>query len=75
MIHVLGGGPLKVPVSTPKSSALFMEQEVERLLAALAVSERERSSERTGRIRAEQALRVARATVRVTVLTFRHVLF
>ena len=52
-----------------------MEQEVERLLAALAVSERERSSERTGRIRAEQALRVARATVRVTVLTFRHVLF
>lgn len=43
-----------------------LEQEVARLLEALATSERERSSERTGRIRAEQALRAARATVRVS---------
>jgi len=39
--------------------------EVDRLRAALETSERERASERTGRIRAEQALRVARAAVRL----------
>jgi hypothetical protein len=69
-VHVLLGGPLQCSFGSKiHPRRLSMEQEVERLLAALAVSERERTSERTGRIRAEQALRAARANVRMTALT------
>jgi C4-dicarboxylate-specific signal transduction histidine kinase len=45
-----------------------LEERVAELTAQLATSERERQAERTGRIRAERALRDARASVRHVLL-------
>jgi len=46
-----------------------MEAELASLRAKLATAERERGSERTGRIRAEKALREAQAAVRAAAAT------
>jgi C4-dicarboxylate-specific signal transduction histidine kinase len=46
------------------AAAESLEERVAALTAALATAERERQSERTGRIRAERALRDAQAAVR-----------